>query len=156
MLDRLMSRYEAYAPLVLRIVAGIIFIAHGAQKLFGAFGGHGISATAQFFEQIGIFPATFWAVVVGLIEFLGGLALLFGILTRYAAALLAVEMLVAIVKVHLPNGFFLPTGIEFALAMFGASLTLAVSGAGKLALDCYLERLWKHEHISEKQIKAAA
>ncbi|HXG68180.1 MAG TPA: DoxX family protein [Blastocatellia bacterium] len=153
MLDRVMSRYEGYAPLALRIAVGLIFMAHGAQKLFGVFGGYGISGTAQFFEQTGLVPGTFWAIVVGLVEFAGGLAVLLGLFTRYAAALLAVDMLVAILMVHLPNGFFLPNGFEYAFALLGASLTLVMGGAGELALDRPLARWWKggkaHKHPTE-------
>jgi putative oxidoreductase len=140
MLDRFMYRFEPYSHLVLRIVVGLIFIAHGAQKLFGAFGGSGLSGTAQFFEQIGIVPGAFWAWVVGSVEFVGGLALLIGLLTRYAAALLAINMLIAILIVHLPNGFFLPNGYEYALALLAANLTLLIGGAGELAFDRYLYR----------------
>jgi putative oxidoreductase len=144
MLARMMSRYEAYAPLPLRMVVGVIFLAHGAQKLFGAFGGYGVSGTAQLFEQIGITPGIFWAVVVGLVEFGGGLAVLIGLLTRYAATLLAINMLVAILRVHLVSGFFLPTGFEYALALFGASLTLLIGGAGHLSFDHYFAQARRH------------
>ncbi len=151
MLDRFMVRCEPYALLVLRIVVGVIFIAHGAQKLFGAFDGPGLSGTAQFFEQIGIIPGDFWAWVVGLVEFFGGLAVLFGLLTRYAAALLAINMLVAILKVHLPNGFFLPNGFEYAFALLGANLTLLMGGAGELAFDRYLYRWSRQDRISKER-----
>lgn len=142
MLDRVMNRYAPYAPLVLRLTAGVIFILHGAQKLFGAFGGSGIEGTAQFLAQLGFTPGLFWAWVAGLIEFCGGLALLIGAWTRYAALLLALQMLVAIFAVHLKNGFFLPQGFEYAFALFGANVTLLVSGAGEWALDPYLKRRW--------------
>jgi putative oxidoreductase len=84
-------------------------------------------------------------VVVGLVEFLGGLALLLGLLARYAAALLSIVMLVAMLRVHLPKGFFLPDGIEYTLALLGANISLLLSGAGEFALDRYLERLWHPE-----------
>jgi putative oxidoreductase len=141
MLDKLMARCQPYAPLVLRIAVAVIFTAHGAQKLFGAFGGYGIAGTAQFFEQLGIYPGNLWAVVVGLTEFLGGLAVLAGLFTRYAATLLSILMLVAIIKVHLPNGFFLPDGIEYAFALLGANLTLLMGGAGEVSLDHYIKSL---------------
>ena len=78
MTDKLTARY-AYANLLLRIPVGLIFIAHGAQKLFGVLGGPAIHGTAQFLEQIGIFPGVFWAVVVGFVEFFGGIAVILGI-----------------------------------------------------------------------------
>jgi putative oxidoreductase len=151
MLDKFMYRFEPYAHLVLRIVVGLIFIAHGAQKLFGAFGGPGLSGTAQFFERIGIVPGSFWALVVGLVEFFGGLAVFFGLLTRYAAALLAINMLVAILRVHLPNGFFLPNGIEYAFALLGANLTLLMGGAGEFAFDRYLHRWSRPERTGRER-----
>lgn len=142
MLGRVMSRYASYAPLVLRLTAGVIFILHGAQKLFGAFGGSGLEGTAQFLAQLGFTPGVFWAWVAGLVEFCGGLALVIGVLTRYAALLLAIQMLVAIFAVHWKNGFFLPQGFEYAFALFGASVTLLLSGAGEWALDPSLKRWW--------------
>jgi putative oxidoreductase len=141
----MMNRYASYAPLALRIVTGVIFMMHGAQKLFGAFGGGGIEGTAQFFEQAGIAPGVFWAWVAGLVEFFGGLALLLGAWTRYAALLLAIQMLVAIFAVHLPHGFFLPQGFEYALALLGANVALLLGGAGELALDPHLNRAWRRE-----------
>jgi putative oxidoreductase len=150
MLDRMMNRCASYAPLALRIVVGVIFLMHGAQKLFGAFGGGGIAGTAQFFEQAGIAPGVFWAWVAGLVEFFGGLALLLGAWTRYAALLLAAQMLVAIFAVHLRHGFFLPQGFEYALALFGASVTLLLGGVGEVALDPYLSRLWRRERRGDE------
>jgi putative oxidoreductase len=150
MLDRVMNRYASYGPFALRIVVGVIFVMHGAQKLFGAFGGGGIDGTAQFFEQAGIAPGVFWAWVAGLVEFFGGLALLLGAVTRYAALLLAIQMLVAIFAVHLPHGFFLPQGFEYALTLLGANVALLLGGAGELALDPYLNRLWRRERRGEE------
>ncbi len=140
MLDRVMSRFGDYAPLPLRIAVGMIFLAHGSQKLFGAFGGFGISGTAHFFDQMGISPGTFWAVVVAVVEFGAGLAVLIGLLTRYAALLLAINMLVAILTVHLANGFFLPQGFEYPFALFCANLSLLISGSGPLSVDRALKR----------------
>lgn len=82
-----MTRLEPWAHLALRIPVGLIFMAHGSQKLFGAFGGRGLSVTALGFEQMGFVPGAFWATIIGCVEFFGGLAVLLGALTRYAAAL---------------------------------------------------------------------
>lgn len=127
---------NSIASLALRVPAGIIFAAHGAQKLFGWFGGYGLTATAGWLESIGIAPGLPFALLAGGAEFFGGLLLLLGLLTRPAALALAVTMVVAIFSVHIQNGFFMSNnGYEFALALLAATLALAVSGAGKLALD---------------------
>ena len=116
---------------VLRVVVGIVFLKHGWMKAF-AFGLHG---TAGFFAASHIPLPLLSAFVVTWVELLGGLALILGALTRAAAVLLAIEMLVAILKVHLKNGFFLPTGYEFALTMLAACVCLALAGAGSAAVD---------------------
>ncbi|MBO0862147.1 MAG: DoxX family protein [Chloracidobacterium sp.] len=156
MLDRTMNRYASYAHTALRVVVGVIFLAHGAQKLFGAFGGAGIEGAAQFFGQVGIAPGVLWAWVAGLVEFFGGLALLLGAWTRYAALLLAIQMLVAIFAVHLRHGFFLPQGFEYALALLGASVALLLGGAGELALDPYISRLWRRASKGGEPHRATA
>src|SRR5437867_2406074 len=150
MIDKIMSNCERYASVPLRIVAGLIFMAHGAQKLFGAFGGPGISGTGHFFDQIGISPGTFWAVVVALVEFFGGIAVLLGLFTRVMAALLAVIMAVAILKVHLVNGFFAPNGFEYPFALLGANLTLIIAGASELSLDRCLKSVLQRERFGER------
>ena len=117
--------------LVLRMVTGSIFIAHGAQKLF-AFGVPGVQNN---FSQIGApYPEVTAPLVSGL-EFVGGIALVFGLLTRLVAFLLTINMLAAIALVHLPNGFFLPNGYEFALMLAGASIGLVFAGAGAYSVD---------------------
>lgn len=130
-----------FGNLLLRVPVGVIFAAHGAQKLFGWFGGYGLTATAGWMESIGITPGLPLALLAGSAEFFGGLLLLIGLLTRPAALALAFTMLVAMVTVHLQNGFFMSNnGYEFALALLAASLALAVSGAGKLALDSAINK----------------
>jgi putative oxidoreductase len=121
---------------ILRVIVGVIFVAHGSQKLF-VFGVDGLTAG---FTQMGIPMAAVSAPLVMLAELLGGIALLTGLVTRYAAAVLAVVMLGAIAFAHLPAGFFNPNGIEFPLALFAATLTLAVTGPGALSLDARLGR----------------
>lgn len=116
---------------ILRIIVGIVFIAHGSQKLF-VFGIHGVVGA---FGQMGVPLPSISAPLIAILEFVGGIGLLFGFLTRIFAALLACDMLGAILLVHLRNGFFLPNGFEFALLLLGACIALAVAGPGDYAID---------------------
>ncbi|RUO44129.1 hypothetical protein CWE15_02880 [Aliidiomarina taiwanensis] len=135
-LQCVLSTNQNYAGLVLRMIAGIIFVAHGAQKLFGSFGGYGLEGTGQWMASIGLEPGFLMALAAGSAEFFGGLALILGLLTRPAALVLAVTMVVAIVTVHLPNGLFMSNnGYEFGLALLGMSVALVFNGAGKIPLD---------------------
>jgi putative oxidoreductase len=125
-----------YGLTVLRIFVGIIFVAHGGQKLFGLFGGYGLAGTAQYMESLGLTPGYLMAMLSGGTEFFGGLALIIGLLARPAAALLAVMLLVAIVSVHIGNGLFMANnGYEYALALLGAVIAVLIEGAGKLSVD---------------------
>lgn len=131
------------ALLVLRLVLGIIFVAHGAQKLFGSFGGPGLKGTAGFFEQLGIRPAYPMAVVVGAIEFFGGILAALGFLMPVVAVGLIAVMIGAILTVHLRHGFFAQSGgYEFNLALIGIALALLLAGAGSYSLDAALGLFW--------------
>ncbi|MFO1368424.1 MAG: DoxX family protein [Marinagarivorans sp.] len=135
-LHSLLHTNTSFAPLMLRLPLGVIFAAHGAQKLFGWFGGYGLEGTGQFMASMGLNPGVLMAALAGSAEFFGGIALLLGLLTRPAAAVLAFTMLVAALSVHLPNGLFMANnGYEFALALLAASVSLLVSGGGSLSLD---------------------
>jgi putative oxidoreductase len=131
-----------WAPVALRLGLAVIFIAHGGQKLFGLWSGPGLQATIEAFERSLGVPSYLTLIVVGT-EFFGGLTLLLGFLTRIAAAGLAADMTAAIIKVHFMNGFFLNWsitpgkghGIEFNLALLAMTLSLLLSGPGRLALD---------------------
>lgn len=141
LIQSITATHAGFGITILRIVAGITFAAHGAQKLFGWFGGHGLAGVAQWMESIGLAPGYLMALAAGSAEFFGGLALIVGLLARPAAAVLAVTMLVAIVTVHLQHGFFMSNnGYEFALALMAMSLAVLVEGAGKLSLDAQLAR----------------
>jgi len=126
--------------LPLRAGAGVIFVAHGAQKLFGWFGGYGLEGTAGWMESIGLAPGLLTATLAGSAEFFGGLLLIAGLLVRPAALVLAITMVVAIVSVHLPNGLFMSNnGYEFGLALFAVSAGLVIRGAGSLSIDGWLK-----------------
>lgn len=136
LVHRLLATDDGAGALALRIPVGIVFAAHGAQKLFGWFGGYGLEGTGQFFASVGLNPGYLLALLAGLAEFFGGLALVAGLLVRPAAAALAFAMLVAIFAVHWGKGFFAASGgYEFALALFAASLSLLFSGAGRFSVD---------------------
>ena len=125
-----------YGLTVLRIFVGVIFAAHGSQKLFGWFGGGGLAGTAQWMESIGLGPGTLMAALAGGTEFFGGLALIIGLLARPAALGLSFTLLVAIFSVHIQNGVFMANnGYEFALALLGGTVAVLIEGAGKLSLD---------------------
>ncbi|MCP5289421.1 MAG: DoxX family protein [Burkholderiaceae bacterium] len=136
LVHRLLATDDGAGALALRIPVGIVFAAHGAQKLFGWFGGYGLEGTGQFFASVGLNPGYLLALLAGLAEFFGGLALVAGLLVRPAAAALAFAMLIAIFAVHWGKGFFAASGgYEFALALFAASLSLLFSGAGRFSVD---------------------
>lgn len=136
LIQRLLATDSGFAALALRIPAGIIFTAHGAQKLFGSFGGHGLEGTGQWMASIGLEPGYLMALLAGSAEFFGGLALLAGLLVRPVAAVLAVTMLVAIFAVHIGNGLFMSNGgYEFGLALLAITVALVFSGGGALSVD---------------------
>ena len=125
------------------MVLGVIFIGHGAQKLFGSFGGPRISGFAKMLEQLGVKPAKPMAILAGLAEFGGGILVMVGLLTPLAALALIVVMIVAILTVHLRNGFFNTNGgYEFNLALAGMALVLLIAGAGGYSIDSVLSIFW--------------
>jgi len=135
-LNKLLDTNAGWGALALRIPVGIIFVAHGAQKLFGWFGGYGLEGTGQWMDSIGLSPGYLMALLAGGTEFLGGLALIIGLLVRPASAALAFAMLIAIFSVHFQNGLFMSNnGYEFGLALLAASVSLLFSGAGRASVD---------------------
>lgn len=149
-MDKQKLRDLAY--LVIRISAGVIFFAHGSQKLFGWFGGYGWQNTLEFFSQNFGIPS-FLASLAFVAEFFGGLGLLLGFLTRIAAAASAAVMIVAMFKVHLAHGFFMNWslepgkghGIEMNIALLGMALMLLITGAGSYSVDnLLLVKIWKN------------
>jgi putative oxidoreductase len=145
-LDLLLGTYPSWSRLIVRLALGVVFFAHGAQKLFGWFGGHGLKPTIQVFRQHLQIPAAA-TVLAALLEFLGGLALLVGVLARPAALGLIVVMLVAIARVHWRHGFFLATqpgqgnGWEYNFALVAMALSVLIGGAGALSIDSLLRSL---------------
>ncbi|MFY9841512.1 MAG: DoxX family protein [Terriglobales bacterium] len=140
MLKRLMSTSNDVALTTLRLVLGVVFFAHGAQKMLGWFGGFGFHATMGFFAHLGM-PAPV-AFLVICTEFFGGLGLIVGLLTRIAALGIGAEMIGAIFLVHLPNGFFMNwtghqkgEGFEYHLLVIAIAATLLLRGAGAFSLD---------------------
>lgn len=138
---RVLATDAGWGALALRVPVGIIFAAHGAQKLFGWFGGYGLEGTGQWMASIGLAPGYLMALLAGTAEFFGGLALIAGVLVRPAAASLAVAMLVAIFSVHIGKGLFVEkNGYEYALALLAVAVALAFSGGGRASIDRALSR----------------
>lgn len=141
MLRKLTATDNSYALTILRLVLGVVFFAHGAQKMLGWFGGPGFSGTMHFFTTGMHIPAVF-AFLAICAEFFGGLGLIVGLLTRVAAFGIFVNMLVAIATVHGGNGFFMNwagnkkgEGYEYHLLVLAMTVLLMIQGAGALSLD---------------------
>lgn len=124
------------ALLILRVVTGIVFLMHGWQKVFQ----YGFAGVSQGFGQMGVPMPGIMGPFIALLELIGGIALIAGVLTPVFAALLACNMVGAILLVHLRAGFFLPEGYEFALTLLAAMLALALAGAGAYSVDGALGR----------------
>ena len=143
-LNTLLKTQAGYEALLLRVPVGIILAAHGAQKLFGWFGGYGLEGTGQWMASIGLEPGYFMALLAGAGEFFGGLMLMFGLLTRVGAALNVVAMTVALFWVHFSQGFFLSNnGYEYALALLAATASLLVMGGGAWSVDSAAAKRFK-------------
>jgi putative oxidoreductase len=138
---KLLSTHAGLGLSVVRILVGIIFMAHGAQKLFGLFGGYGLEGTGQWMESIGLAPGYLMALLSGSAEFFGGLALVIGLLARPAALALSVTLVVAIFSVHIGNGLFMSNnGYEFALALLAGTVAVLIEGAGRFSVDQLIAR----------------
>jgi putative oxidoreductase len=135
-IQKITSTTSGIASTILRIPVGNILMAHGAQKLFGAFGGYGLEGTGQWMASIGLEPGYLMALLSGSAEFFGGLALVVGLLVRPASAVIAFTMLMAIVTVHISNGLFMANnGYEYALTLLIVAVSLVFSGAGSFSID---------------------
>jgi putative oxidoreductase len=126
--------------LLVRVPFGAAIAAHGAQKLFGAFGGYGLKGTGGFFETLGFRPGVLFAALAGLGELAGGFLLVLGLLTPLGAAAVLATTIGAMVSVHLKNGFFAASnGIELPFLYAAAALGVAVTGGGAYSLDAVLD-----------------
>ncbi|MEW9673865.1 DoxX family protein [Ammoniphilus sp. 3BR4] len=122
--------------LIIRLVIGLTFMGHGAQKLFGWFGGYGPKGTGGWMESIGIRPGVQMAILAGLSEMVGGLLFAAGLLTPLGALLIAGTMVMAILKVHGPNGYWGDKGgFEYQLVLIAVVIGVALIGAGSYSLD---------------------
>jgi len=141
LIQRVLATHDSLSGLALRVPVGTLLAAHGAQKLFGSFGGYGLEGTGQWMASIGLTPGYLMALLAGSAEFFGGLALLLGLLTRPAAVVSAFTMIVAILSVHIGNGLFMSNnGYEFGLALLAITTALAIQGGGACSLDRVLEK----------------
>jgi len=130
------SGLQSWGIALLRVVVGVVFFVHGCQKLFVFH----IAGVVGFFQHFVIPAPTFSAPVVTVVEFVGGAALLLGLGTRIAALLLTFDMLGAIAFVHAKNGFFMPTGYEFAMTLAAANICLLLAGAGTASIDSLIRK----------------
>jgi len=125
--------------LIIRLVIGLLFVGHGAQKLFGWFGGYGLKGTGGWFESIGMKPGVTMALFAGLAELIGGVLFALGLLTPLAGIMIAGTMIMAIVKVHASNGLWATSnGYEYNLTLLAVAIGIALIGPGQYALDPFL------------------
>jgi putative oxidoreductase len=130
------SSSRSWGLTILRVVVGTVFLAHGVQKVF-VYGHPGVTGM---FAHLGIPLPAISAAIVMAVEFAGGIALILGVAVRLAASLTAIDMLVAILMVHMKNGFFNPTGAEFPLTLLGASICIALAGPGAASAEWLFAR----------------
>lgn len=129
------------ALLILRAVVGITFLLHGSQKVFGLFGGSGLTGVTGFLMQLGFPMPEVFAYILAFTEFVSGTAVLLGCFTQIFAFLLFIVMLAATFTVHWQHGFFGPNGFEYPFVLGGACLALVFSGCSKWGLDCVIHKL---------------
>ena len=134
--DKVIATTGAWGPLPLRLALGAVFLAHGSQKLFGAFYGPGLAKLSEIFaDKLGMTPGWLWASLAAGGEFFGGLLVLLGLVTRFGALNLVVIMAVGVVKAHWGHFFLEKGGMEYAMTCLAGSLTLLVTGGGALSID---------------------
>ncbi len=136
LIKTVLNTRAGYGITLLRIIVGILLMAHGSQKLFGFFGGYGLEGTGQYMASLGLTPGYLMALLSGSAEFFGGLALFLGLLARPAALVVSIMLAVAILSVHIHNGLFMANnGYEYGLALMAASLAILIEGGGRFSVD---------------------
>jgi putative oxidoreductase len=141
MLRRLASTTASWAPLPLRLALGVAFVAHGAQKVFGSFGGPGLRQFMSFSAPFTFMrPPAVWMGVAAFAELIGGALVLIGLLTRFGAFLITCVMLAAIFGVLRHKGYFAPEGMELAISFLAIALALLITGGGQLSADGIIGR----------------
>lgn len=142
MFRKLIATAPTWFNLPVRLTLGLIFFAHGAQKVLGAFGGKGLSASIAGDAPYSFMrPSWLWLGMAAFSEFIGGILVFFGLLTRVGAFFIAITMLVAMFGVHWPNGFFLSNrGYEYTFALLGMAVALVIAGGGRASVDEMLAR----------------
>jgi putative oxidoreductase len=139
-LGNLWVSLESYALPILRAGLGIILMAHGCQKLFGMFGGMGLNANAALFERLGYHPGMFWGTLVGCTELIGGILLVVGLFTRFAAAAVLIFMIVAVQFTSAKGFFWSAGGYEYPLLIGACALFFLIRGGGHCSLDHVIGR----------------
>jgi putative oxidoreductase len=132
---KLIATAPTWMTVPVRLALGIIFIAHGAQKVFGSFGGRGLAAFATGDAPLGLRPGWLWLGAAAFAELIGGILVLLGLLTRLGAFAIASVMLVAMFGVHWGAFFMNNKGIEFTVALLGMSIALMIAGGGQASFD---------------------
>jgi putative oxidoreductase len=142
MMRKLISTCAIWSILPARLSLGIIFIAHGAQKVFGSFGGPGLAKwmTLSQLAPFPLRPAWLWLAADALGELLGGILIFFGLFTRVGAFLICCAMLTAIVAVHWPNFFITNRGFEYPMILIAVAVSLLIGGGGQASIDLYLTK----------------
>lgn len=143
-LKKLTFTEAGYGLTILRIILGIVFMAHGSQKLFGLFGGYGLEGTGKFMESLGLTPGYLMALLAGSGEFFGGLLVLLGLFSRIGAFLTMIVSVVAFFSVHISHGFFMSNGgFEYILVLLVASIAIMIEGGAKYSIDNLLFKRFK-------------
>jgi len=162
MFKKILNTLNDFMLTIVRVTLGLTMFAHGAQKMLGWFGGYGFSGTMGFFtHQMGIpAPLAFLAIAA---EFFGGLGLIFGLLGRVAAFGVIINMIVAAILVHIPNGFFMNwfanqkgEGFEYHLLAIALGLTILVKGSGAFSIDRLVSRTILQDRRVSMQYRKAA